>query len=83
MRKEDSKDKTYFRSNDRVFHMNGGWWFATRDEDCGPYPSKTKAQAQLNDYLKQLRVDFDPTDTRAPDRDRYNKSVWDDRLDVR
>src|SRR3954453_22009433 len=35
-RREDREDRTYFRS-ERVFTMNGQWYFSAREGDCGPF----------------------------------------------
>ncbi len=59
MRKDDSQNRTYHRAGDRVFELSGGWWFSTREEDCGPYSSEEEAQAKLAEYVEQLRGDID------------------------
>ena len=59
MRKDDSANRTYCRANDRIFQRDGTWWFSTRDEDCGPHPSKEEAESRLAEYVKQLRGEID------------------------
>ncbi len=39
-------ERTYFRSGTRVFNLNGAWYFATREGNQGPFPSKADAQRQ-------------------------------------
>lgn len=59
MRKDDSKANAYVRSDSRIFHLDGSWWFATRDTDNGPYSSEGEAIAQLAEYVQLLRGDID------------------------
>lgn len=54
MRKDDHDDGTYFRSRDRVFCMNGEWFFQTRENDHGPYRSRDEAEIELARYAKEM-----------------------------
>ena len=43
-----------FRS-DRMFHSNGGWYFATRESIAvGPYMSRADAEAAARELVEQL-----------------------------
>jgi hypothetical protein len=53
VRQDDSKEKNFFRSPDRVFHMNGAWYFATREGDQGPYPSEVQAQLEIKRFITE------------------------------
>ena len=53
VRHDDSKEKSFFRSPDRVFHMNGEWYFATREGDHGPYPSEVQAQLEIKRFITE------------------------------
>ena len=53
MRQDDRDTKSFFRSSDRVFHMNGSWYFATREGDEGPYPSEVQAQAEIRRFITE------------------------------
>jgi hypothetical protein len=54
MRIDDQKDGTHFRSGDRVFCMNGEWFFQTREDDHGPYPSREEAKIELGRYAQEM-----------------------------
>jgi hypothetical protein len=52
-RREDADDKTYFRS-DRIYSMNGQWYFGAREGDCGPFPSREGALAALGQFVNEM-----------------------------
>ena len=54
MRKKDHSDGTHFRSKDRVFCMNGEWFFETREDDHGPYATREAAEADLSRYIDEM-----------------------------
>jgi len=51
-RREDHEDKTYFRS-ERVFAMNGQWYFGAREGDCGPFRTQEIARAALARFINE------------------------------
>ena len=55
--RQDDKDtnKRYFRSSDRVFHMNDGWYFASREGDIGPFVSERMAHDEVDRFLSERR----------------------------
>jgi hypothetical protein len=54
MRSTDSdKARHFFRSQERLFCFNGQWYFATREGDCGPYPSKEIARQEVSRYINE------------------------------
>ena len=53
MRQDDHEKKCHFRSSDRVFHMNGCWYFATREGDQGPFQSEVNAKAEIKRFLTE------------------------------
>ncbi len=53
-RKDDKAARTYFRT-DRLFHQTGGWYFATRDGDRGPYEVRHAAETALRQYVAELQ----------------------------
>ena len=54
MRSTDAdKDRHFFRSQERLFCFNGQWYFATREGDCGPYPSKEIARQEVTRYISE------------------------------
>lgn len=54
MRKSDATDSTYFRSRDRVFCQNGKWFFQTREDDHGPFPTREAAEVNLQRYVDEM-----------------------------
>jgi hypothetical protein len=55
MRSTDPKDsnRRFFRSQERIFCTNGQWYFATREGECGPFPSKEIARSEVERYLAE------------------------------
>lgn len=54
MRKQDTDNSTHFRAGDRVFCQNGKWFFQTREDDQGPFPSREAAQKELDHYTEEI-----------------------------
>ncbi len=54
MRKRDPQESTHFRSGNRLYCINGKWFFQTREADHGPYPSKEAAQVELQRYVEEM-----------------------------
>jgi hypothetical protein len=53
MRREDEQEKTYFRSTDRVFNLNGGWYFSTREGEVGPFATEQQAQFEIARFITE------------------------------
>ena len=84
MRKTDTQEKNYFRSEDRIFRANDRWWFATREGDQGPHESRRDAQYWLGQFIVGVRGDIDLNEVSVLEKDdSKTTSVWDDRPDVR
>ena len=58
MRPGDIKgdNKRYFRSEARVFNLNGSWHFATRERDQGPFASRQIAEDEAFRYADEQVV---------------------------
>ncbi len=56
MRVEDPRDSTkrYFRSNKRVFVLNGAWYYSTREGEKGPFPTAKKAEQELERFKAEM-----------------------------
>lgn len=55
MRKNDeTEEKYFFRVTDRVFCLNGEWYFQTREIDRGPYSRREAAEAALDQYVMEM-----------------------------
>ncbi len=50
MRKDDRKERTYFRS-ERIAVSNGQWFFATREGEEGPFRTRDAAERALARYI--------------------------------
>jgi len=43
------------QKNDRIFHKDTGWYFATREGlDMGPFPSRRSAEHEIAFYLRSM-----------------------------
>ena len=65
MRKADQNDSTYFRSRDRVFCQNGKWFYQTREDDHGPFPTRQAAEVDLQRYVDEMAF-FDGAHAGSP-----------------
>ena len=55
MRRTDSPDTTrsYFRSAERVFALNGQWFFGTREGEIGPFVSREEARSEIARLIRE------------------------------
>jgi hypothetical protein len=51
-RKDDKSTRTYFRS-DRIFFMNGKWYFSSREGEQGPFASREYAEKMLARFITE------------------------------
>jgi Domain of unknown function (DUF6316) len=51
-RKDDTAERTYFRS-DRIFFMNGKWYFSSREGDRGPFATREYAERMLARFIDE------------------------------
>ena len=59
MRRTDpTGTRRYFRTEDRIFLLNGQWFFATREGDVGPFPSREAATKEATRYVRE-RIDLE------------------------
>lgn len=83
MRKTDTDEKTHFRSADRIFQANDSWWFATREDNHGPFKSRREAQDALAQFVLDVRGDIELNEFSILDKaDSSSSSAWDTRADV-
>jgi hypothetical protein len=82
MRRNDQDDPTYFRSGDRVFCLNGKWYYQTRETDHGPYPTRNAAEHDLQRYINEMEYldGVAPEDTHAgTDEETFSNLSVDDK----
>ncbi|MEM7096837.1 MAG: DUF6316 family protein [Pseudomonadota bacterium] len=53
MRHDDTNEKSYFRSSERLFRVNSDWYFAAREGDQGPFESQHRAEKELGRYIEE------------------------------
>jgi hypothetical protein len=55
MRRTDSESytKRYFRAQERVFAMNGQWYFTAREGDVGPFRTRERALDEVARYARE------------------------------
>ena len=55
MRRTDSKasNKRFFRTQERVFSMNGQWYFTAREGDIGPFRTRESALSEVARYARE------------------------------
>jgi hypothetical protein len=60
MRRTDpeSTTRSFFRSKERVFVLNGQWFYTTREGENGPFPSRETALKEANRFVVE-RQDLD------------------------
>jgi len=71
MRKRDkeNRDATWFRSPERVFCLNGAWYYQTREDDHGPFPTRAAAERDLARYVEEMQFLENVTDGAPPPPD--------------
>jgi hypothetical protein len=57
MRRDDppGSSKRYYRSDDRLFTLNGQWYFAAREGDIGPFRSRQQAASEAARFVRGQR----------------------------
>lgn len=55
MRRTDPEQssKRYFRTQERVFAMNGQWYFTAREGDVGPFTTRERALDEVARYAQE------------------------------
>lgn len=52
MRKTDEQGSSHpFRSEDRFFRADSAWFYATREEEVGPFPTLEEARIHLRQFI--------------------------------
>ncbi len=66
-----------FRASSRIFSVNDGWYYSTREGDHGPFESETAAQKELNRFIGEI----DPPEPEyieiTVEQPKNDPKVWD------
>ena len=91
MRRSDPEGQpaNHFRMPERLFFVNGEWWFATREGDEGPFPNESQARTALARYSATQEAVETMVAERAKEveqiratRPKVDSQIWDRQLDV-
>ncbi|MBV1905423.1 MAG: hypothetical protein KUG75_05045 [Pseudomonadales bacterium] len=85
MRKSDCKEKIHFRTEGRLIHLNGSWYFLAREGERGPYPSSEKAKIALERFVTEsiwLEEQKVSKLTVQTNKLTVNPKAWDNRPDA-
>lgn len=68
MRKSDPSDSTrsFFRTNDRFFQVNGRWYFSAREGEIGPFRSREQARREAEAYIAARTASNEARPVRRP-----------------
>lgn len=78
MRKNDPNDQTksFFRTNDRFFQVNGQWFFSAREGEIGPFRTREQARREAMAYIRARQVcEHAPPRKARPDKERAEPTV--------
>ena len=87
-RKTDGDEEVvHFRASSRIFRLNDGWYFSSREGDQGPFQSEAQAQKEVDAYVKTMSAEveflkpYGQKEREDPNTD-VDPKVWDqfDRL---
>ena len=90
MRDKDEKTNvSHFRTTERFFCQNGGWWFSTREGEEGPFDTREDAKAALDRFVGSVQFSeqwqAEKEERRAAarvDNDKVDRGVWDRQIDT-
>jgi len=52
-RQDDAQRKTFFRTEGRIIHQDGQWYFLAREGERGPYASKEAAEIAMRRFVTE------------------------------
>ena len=50
----DGTTRSFFRAEQRIFALNGQWYFTTREGERGPFRSKGQAEQEADRYVGEV-----------------------------
>ncbi|MBK79759.1 MAG: hypothetical protein CMQ43_02410 [Gammaproteobacteria bacterium] len=77
MRKGDPNDltKSFFRTNDRFFQVNGQWYFSAREGEIGPFRTRDQARREAMAYINARQASAAAPPSRAAAHQRSEPTV--------
>ena len=85
-RKSDEQGKSHpFRSEDRFFRAESAWYYSTREEDVGPFPTLEEARMHLRQYVatkESLTAKVDELKKLRQEGTRGDPTVWNNQIEV-
>ncbi len=77
MRKGDPNDltKSFFRTNDRFFQVNGQWYFSAREGEIGPFRTRDQARREAMAYINARQASAAAPPRRAKGHTRSEPTV--------
>jgi len=78
MRKNDPNDltKSFFRTHDRFFQVNGQWFFSAREGEIGPFRTRDQARREAVAYIRAREANQHASSNKArPDKQRVEPTV--------
>lgn len=54
-RRSDQTCAEFQRTHDRIFELDGYWYFQTREHDHGPFASRASAAGELERYVLDVQ----------------------------
>lgn len=77
MRKGDPNDltKSFFRTNDRFFQVNGQWYFSAREGEIGPFRTRDQARREAMAYINARQASAAAPPSRAKAHARSEPTV--------
>ena len=77
MRKTDTEEKVFFRSDERFYCEDGQWYFQTREGDRGPFKSRLVAELKLRHYIDSMAFLEDRNESQSSDIDWADVTIAD------
>ena len=87
MRKSDTEKKIYFRASERIFNVDGQWFFTTREGDEGPFVTRKAAESHMRTYIDTQQLTGKRLQTREQElkvlreERRGDPTLWDRQID--
>ena len=86
MRKDDDKGYVHpFRSGDRFFRIDSTWYYATREEDVGPFKTLEEARMHMRQMVAEkelLSAKVEELKQLREEGARGDPKIWNKQIDM-